>query len=175
MARKVSDETRQLMYDLHDEGLSIIEIASRANVAASTSCGYIMAREKGFSSDEEYREAYRKKLAKKHGFDSYLEYQEHLLKQKGFDSPVEYREHLAKQKQKRPENQELSNLIKRRLKELKKDQTWLSRQVNVSRESISKYVQGKYVPNARILEIVFSALDVPYKTLDDLMEHDNGL
>ena len=72
-------------------------------------------------------------------------------------------------KQKRPENRELSDLIKRSLKKLGKNQSWLASQIDVSRESVSKYAQGKITPDREKLKRLFSALDVPYRTLDDLV------
>ena len=75
-----------------------------------------------------------------------------------------------RQRQERPENQRLSDLIKKRLKELGKNQDWLSRQIDVSRAAVSKYIQGEYTPDTKILERLYSVLEVPYKTLDDLLE-----
>jgi len=124
------------------------------------------AKEKGFASYS----AYRKHLVKQRGFASHSAYQKHLIKQRGFASYKEYNEHLAKQRKERPENRGLSALIKRRLKELGKNQSWLSKQIGVPGESVSKYVQGKYIPNDRVLERLYSTLEVPYQTLDDLLE-----
>ena len=110
-------------------------------------------------------------MAKKKGFESCSEYNKHLAKKKGFKSCAEYNEHWAKKRQKRPENKALSGLIKRRLKELGKSQSWLSWQVDVSKQSASIYTQGKSIPNEERLEKLFSALGVPYRTLEDLLEN----
>ena len=140
-----------------------------------------LARQKGFGSYSEYQEClvnqrgfgsynkYQKYLARQKGFESLSEYQENLVRQRGFESLSEYHEHLAKQRQKRPENRELSDLIKRSLKKLGKNQSWLASQIKVSRESVSKYAQGKRTPNREKLKRLFSVLDVPYRTLDDLL------
>jgi len=110
-------------------------------------------------------------------FSSRTEYEDYLARQRvnpeteqPFESLNQYQEYTARQRVNRPENQGLSDLIKRRLKELKKNQSWLSREIGVSREVVSKYVQGKHIPNNGVLERLFSALEVPYKTLDDLLE-----
>jgi transposase len=87
-----------------------------------------------------------------------------------FESRRQYQEHLYKQGQKRPENKVLRGLIERRLKELRKNQSWLSWQIGVSRETASIYTHGKSIPNKKRLERLFSALDVPYRTMEDLLE-----
>src|SRR3989344_3975891 len=124
-----------------------------------------LARRKGFSSSGEHQDD----LARRKGFSSRGEYQTHLAKQKGFSSRGEYETHLARQRQERPQNQELSDLIKKRLKELGQNQTWLSQQMGVSRQAVSYYVQGKVIPKGEHLPKLYSALEVPYNTLDDLL------
>jgi len=72
--------------------------------------------------------------------------------------------------QNRPENQALSNLIKKRLRELKKNQSWLAKEIRTSRAAVSLYVTRRTVPSEDTLERLYSSLGVPYKTLDDLLE-----
>ena len=91
-------------------------------------------------------------------------------KEKGFASRTEYQEHLAKERQQRPENQGLSKLIKTRLKELGKNQSWLAGEIGITKQAVSLYVQGMSVPTDDLLEQLFSSLEVSYKTLDDLLE-----
>src|SRR3989344_3243220 len=124
-----------------------------------------LARRKGFSSHGEYQT----NLAKQKGFSSSGEYLDDLVRRKGFSSSGEYQDDLAKQRQERPQNQELSDLIKKRLKELGQNQTWLSQQMGVSRQAVSYYVQGKVIPKGEHLPKLYSALEVPYNTLDDLL------
>ena len=181
MSRKISDKTKQLIQKLHNKGLSVREIARKVNVSYPIVWEYTKAKKRGFKSYSEYREylvkkrgfesfyEYQNHLARQKGFESLSEYQENLVRQRGFESLSEYHEHLAKQRQKRPENRELSDLIKRSLKKLGKNQSWLASQIKVSRESVSKYAQGKRTPNREKLKRLFSALDVPYRTLDDLL------
>ena len=87
-----------------------------------------------------------------------------------FESRNQYQEYTARQRVNRPENQGLSDLIKKRLKELGRNQSWLSREIGVSRQAVSKYVQGKYTPDNGVLEKMYSALEVSYQTLDDLLD-----
>src|SRR3989344_1917416 len=124
-----------------------------------------LAKQKGFASHGEYLDD----LAKQKGFSSRGEYKDDLAKRKGFSSGGEYEDHLARQRQERPQNQELSDLIKKRLKELGQNQTWLSQQMGVSRQAVSYYVQGKVIPKGEHLPKLYSALEVPYNTLDDLL------
>lgn len=196
MTRKISDKTIRLIRKLYNKGLSISEMVRKAKVSYSTMYAYSRARKRGFASFSKYNEhlarergfgsiyEYNKHRAEKRvnpetgrPFESYSKYHEHLVKQRvnpetgrKFESRSEYDEDLAKRRQRRLENKELSDLIKRRLKELGKNQSWLSRQINVSKESISQYAQGKLIPNEERLERLFSVLDVPYRTLEDLLE-----
>ena len=182
MPKRISDKTIELMQKLYDEGFSVMEIARRIKVSYTLSYSYTRVKQRGFASYGEYlrhlakqkgfgsRTKYEKNLAKQKGFGSLNEFQENLAKQKGFGSLNEYQEYLAKKRQERPENQELSDLINKRLKELGKNQSWLARQAGVSREMVSKYAQGKSIPNNDRLKKLYSALEVPYQTLDDLLE-----
>ena|SRR3989338_526085 len=89
---------------------------------------------------------------------------------KNFASHTEYKDYLAKQRMKRPENQELSSLIRKRLRELGKNQSWLAEKIGTRRVTISNYIKGKYAPKEYLLEKLYSSLDLPYKTLDDFVE-----
>lgn len=92
------------------------------------------------------------------------------VKERGFASRIEYREHLAKERQERPENQELSVLIKQRLVELEKTQKWLSQQLGITEGAVSRYLSGRTTPRRSLQEILFATLVLPYQTLDDLLE-----
>ncbi|MFC1742001.1 hypothetical protein ACFL3V_05690 [Nanoarchaeota archaeon] len=87
-----------------------------------------------------------------------------------FESQKQYQEYTAKQRQKRPENQELSDLIRKRLKKLGKDQAWLAGEMGITCQAVSSYVKCRHIPRKALLEQLFSALDVPYRTMDDLLE-----
>src|SRR3989344_3179588 len=157
------------------------DLARRKGFSSSGEHQDDLARRKGFSSRGEYqthlakqkgfssRGEYQTHLAKQKGFSSRGEYMDDLAKRKGFSSGGEYEDHLARQRQERPQNQELSDLIKKRLKELGQNQTWLSQQMGVSRQAVSYYVQGKVIPKGEHLPKLYSALEVPYNTLDDLL------
>src|SRR3989344_2673496 len=121
---RVPDKTKQLMKEMYSSGLSVAEIARRANVPYSTAYGYTRARQRGFAS--------------------YGEYEEHLARQRInpetgqlFKSLTELRDYQARQRQRRPENKELGDLMRTRLRELGKNQSWLAGQIGVTRATVS--------------------------------------
>ncbi|HZX12397.1 MAG TPA: helix-turn-helix transcriptional regulator [Candidatus Nanoarchaeia archaeon] len=182
MPRKIPDETKRLMEELSTENLSVAEIARRADVSYATAYGYTKARQRGFASRSEYE----KYLARQRGFASLTEYQEYLARQRGFASRSEYekdlakrrvlaprneyQEYLAKRRQQQSINQELSDLIRQRLVELGKTQKWLAEQLGIAESSVSKYMGGRTTPRKSLQERLFNALQVEYKTLNDLVE-----
>jgi len=164
MLRKISDETKKLMEKLYAQDLPISEIARRANVSYPTAYGYTKLRQRINPETGQ-------------PFESRSQYQEYTARQRinpetgqPFESLSQYEEYTARQRVNQPENQGLSNLIKKRLKELGKNQSWLARELGVTRQAVSLYVQGRSVPREELLEKLYSSLDVPYKTLDDLLE-----
>src|SRR3989338_7102870 len=166
MAKRLSAEIKEkitLLYD-NGNGLTLSEIA----------------RKTGFSYFSIYyltKIRQRINLETGQPFISYTEYQDYLARQrtnpktgKNFASHTEYKDYLAKQRMKRPENQELSSLIRKRLRELGKNQSWLAEKIGTRRVTISNYIKGKYAPKEYLLEKLYSSLDLPYKTLDDFVE-----
>ena len=75
-----------------------------------------------------------------------------------------------RQRVNKPENQELSNLIRRRLKEIGKNESWLAEEIGVTRQAVSLYVRGRSIPTDGLLQKLYSSLDVSYETLDGLLE-----
>jgi ribosome-binding protein aMBF1 (putative translation factor) len=131
-----------------------------------------LAQQKGFNSTHEYQEhlakqrgfknygEYQEHLAQQKGFNSTREYQEHLAKQKGFNSYYEYQEHLARERSQRRENKELSSLIKSRLGEIGKNQSWLAENIGVSRQMVSNYIHGKSIPSDDKLNGIYEVLGI---------------
>jgi DNA-binding XRE family transcriptional regulator len=169
MSRRISEKTKQLIRKLHNEGLSIPEIARRASVSRPSVWGYSKAIERGFTSYH----SYQKYLTEQRGFTSYHSYQKYLTEQRGFTSYHSYQKYLTEQRQKKSFNKELSNLIIKNLKRLEKNQSWLAKQIGVSREAVSKYTKGKYTPNKEILNKLCSTLKVQYQTLENLLKDIN--
>ena len=187
MVRKISDKKTQLIQKLYGEGLDVAEIARIVNVSYSTAYGYTKLRQRinpetgqafeSISQLMDYQARHRINPETKKAFASRSQLMDYRARQRinpetgqAFESRSQYQEHLYKQGQKRLENKKLSSLIKRGLEELKKNQSWLARKMGVSRESASMYTRGKSIPNKERLERLFSALDVPYRTLEDLLE-----
>ena len=85
-----------------------------------------------------------------------------------FKSRSQYQEYLARQRAKRPKNKALSNLIKKRLNDLGKNQSWLAIKMETAIPTVSRYIRGRSIPSD--LPRLFSSLEVPYKTLDDLLD-----
>lgn len=106
------------------------------------------------------------------GYENQYDYQNQRVQQKGFASYNDYVKHLERKRQKNPLNKRLSKLIKKRLKELGKNQSWLAGEIGVSKITISKYKLGKIIPERDNITNLFSALEVPYKTLDEMMRDD---
>src|SRR3989338_4807591 len=150
MPRKIPDETKRLMEELSAENLSVAEIARRADVSYATAYGYTKARQRGFASRSEY--------------------EKDLAKRRMLAPRNEYQEYLAKRRQQQSINQELSDLIRQRLVELGKTQKWLAEQLGIAESSVSKYMGGRTTPRKSLQERLFNALQVEYKTLNDLVE-----
>src|SRR3989338_3236752 len=113
-------------------------------------------------------------------FESLTEYDDYHIRQrtnpktrKLFASRTEYNDYHERQRTSRPENQELSDLIKKRLKELGRNQSWLAEEIEVTKQRVSQYVQGKSFPKEDVLQKLYSSLEVPYKTLEDFLDDRN--
>lgn len=164
---------------LRAKGIPLTEIAKRENVSYSAVYNHTVIKERYGSSGK-----YRNYLAKKNNsasdnpakrrsypsrFASYREYIEYLAKQNGFASAKDYRNYLAEQRKKRPENKIFGALVRKRLKEKGKNYSWLADQVGVTSTTASSYARGISIPRSERSRKVFSVLDLPYKTIDDLV------
>lgn len=129
------------------------DIARQVGVSSSSVYGLTRAHQRGFASD--------------------YKYQEYLAQQNGFASRYEYVEHLSQQRSKRKRNRQLRGLVRKRLREIGKNQSWLAEELGVSRQAVSLYVQGKSIPRGktlgRLLDIICSD-DATRRSLDDTVE-----
>jgi len=183
MPRKISNKKIELMKKLHEEGLSITDISKRAKVCYQTAYNYLSLKERGIGLAGEYYEylarergfnsvrEYYKDWFEKRGFRSARGYYEHLARERGFNSVREYKEYLDKIKQRKAKNQELSDLIKKRLKEIGKNQNWLANELGVTRQAVSLYALGKSIPSDDLLKELYLAIKIPDQTLDSLLEN----
>src|SRR3989338_4895233 len=136
-----------------------------------------------FASQTEYNDYHiRQRTNPETGklFESLTEYDDYHIRQrtnpktrKLFASRTEYNDYHERQRTSRPENQELSDLIKKRLKELGRNQSWLAEEIEVTKQRVSQYVQGKSFPKEDVLQKLYSSLEVPYKTLEDFLDDRN--
>ena len=141
MTKKISEKTIRVMRGLFRNGLSVTEISRRTNIPYVTVHRYTKLKQK---------------INPETG--------------KRFISRTEYEEHLARQRQQQPINQKLSDYIKRRLNESGKSQSQLARETGVTKQAMSMYAQGKYIPNEDTLNKLCSNLKIQYLTLDDLLK-----
>jgi len=150
MPKRISEEIINLIERLYRDNVSYTEIAKTAGVSIGTVYSYTKIRERGFKSSSDYRE--------------------YLARERGFKSLSEYQEHLARERMNLPKNKKLSKLLKKKLKELGKNQSWLGEQIDVSRQMVSFYVAGKSIPNEVSLIKILTALKIDSHTLEDLLE-----
>ena len=143
MPRRIPDETKEKIIRLYDNGsgLSPAEIAKQTDISYSSVYGLTRAKQRVNPETGQ-----------------------------PFESRSQYQEYTTKQRVNRPENQGLSELITRRLKELGKNQSWLAEEIGVTRQAVSLYVKGRTTPTNDLLQKLYSSLDVTYETLDDLLE-----
>ncbi|MDP6642073.1 MAG: helix-turn-helix transcriptional regulator [Candidatus Nanoarchaeia archaeon] len=143
MPRRIPDETKEKIIRLYDNGsgLSPAEIAKQTDISYSSVYGLTRAKQRVNPETGQ-----------------------------PFESRSQYQEYTTKQRVNRPENQGLSELITRRLKELGKNQSWLAEEIGVTHQAVSLYAKGRTTPTDDLLQRLYSSLDVPYETLDDLLK-----
>ncbi len=149
MAEKLSDAKIRKIKKLGKEGLKYSEIAHRLDISPTAARGYIL-----YGSPT----AYNEELLRRWGFSSHREYVKYLD------------ENRLNKEQKKKIRDKFSLLIRERLQELGKSQGWLSREVDVERQTISLYVHKKTLPKHHNAEKIFSALEVEYSSLENLLE-----
>lgn len=141
MAKKISEEKIVEINKLYIQGLTPIEITMKTGVSYSSVYGLTIAKQRINPETGEK-----------------------------FKSPTEYQNYLSKQREQNPKNKKLGSLIIKRLNELGKTQRYLADKLGISNAIISDYTSGKSLPNKYNVRKLFSILEVPYKTLDDMIE-----
>ncbi len=198
MPPKLSSKQEQEIESLYALELPLKEIARRTGVSYSAVYGRTKLRERGFSSMHKYQEhraqqrgfsswhKYQEHLAKQRGFNHIHKYQEHLAQQKGFSSWYKYqediaqqrgfsswhkrKEDMAQQRQQRLLNQGLSDLIRTGLEELGENQAWLANKLGVTGETVTGYLQGKYLPRKEKRLKLEALLGIDFQSLEKLVE-----
>ncbi len=169
MSKKLKEEKKTEISNLYKQGLSIEKIAMKTNVPASSVYELTRLKERGFDSYSKYNQ-YRIKL---NGYNSCGEYEEELARLKGFESKTKYFKYLAEKRAKRRKNVSFSIFLKKALKDLNKNQSWLAKQLGVSDQLMSIYVHGRSIPNQEKFEKLVSILvpnsELRPKGVDDLV------
>ncbi|MBI4983493.1 helix-turn-helix domain-containing protein [Candidatus Woesearchaeota archaeon] len=197
MAAKLNEQKVAEIKKLYEEKVPIQEIARRLGVSSGTAWRYTRAEELGYSSFADYigkraqergfddLEDYRNKMAQKNGFRSKSHYNYIVMKEsgaaareklnawahgKGFESYQDYSRHQDTLKQLRPENRILSGLIQMRLEEMGNSISWLAEQLGINQTTASRYYHGTRLPTVDVQERLFQKLELPYRTIDDIVE-----
>lgn len=156
MSTKISEEVEKEISNLYSRDLTVKEIAKIVGLP--------------------YSKVYELTLLKEAGFSSITEYYEYLARRRinpdtgvKFKSHAEYQGYRAKKRQKNYKNKKLSELIINRLEKLGENQSWLAKELMVSRPAVSRYIHGQSVPKREKVNRLFAALNVHYKNLDELV------
>ena len=194
MPRRIPKETREEINRLYNEGLKLSEIARQTGVSCGSVYGMTRARQrtnpetgKPFESLGEYVEfRARQRTNPETGkpFESLGEYEGYQARHrtnpetgKPFESRGKYEGYQARHRTKKEVNRELSDFVRRRLKWMGLNQSWLAKQMGVSRQAVSLYLQGKSIPHDKNLRRLLSALDITKltnlpKSLEDLVDEE---
>ena len=114
-----------------------------------------------YERNKEKRKRYQKQYRQEHKDES-RRYQKQYYREHKDESRRYYQE---RKKERRYKKQ--GDFLKEKLKELNKNQSWLARELGVTKESVSKYIRGIYFPKkiekrkelCRILRIKYSDLE----------------
>jgi len=176
MPGKISEEKKKEIKKSYKTGISMSEIARQTGVSLTSVYGLTKLKQRinpetgeKFSSKTEYvNYQLKQRINPETGekFSSRTEYEDYSARQRinpetgeKFSSKTEYYDYSARQRAKRKENKELSRFIKKRLKELGKNQSWLAKELGVTRQSVSFYVYGRNIPEKENLNKLLNILD----------------
>ena len=116
----------------------------------------------------EHHRGYQRKYRQRHK-DEILKYQRKYYQ----GHKDETKEYQRNRKLERP-YKKLGYFLTRRLNELNKNQSWLAEQIEVSRESVSKYSAGVSFPKAKLRRRLCKALEISISDLEKIIENQNG-
>lgn len=145
MRKRISEETKQRIKELHAQGLPSTEVARMTGVS------YFTARATKMGGAG----VYQNMLAKLNGHGSFAKYQREIRRRRTIREP-------------RAEG--FSRLLEEELRRLGRNQSWLAKELDVTRQAISDYMHGYYAPEKGVLEKLSGVIRVPYETLQDLLK-----
>lgn len=139
MPNKIPEEVKTKIRELYSKGFRISEIVGHTGISYTSVYGLTRLRER-------------------------------INPETGnpFQSRSEYDNYRLKQRSEREYNKFLKNFINKRLKDLGKKQSWLAREMHLTRSAIHNYVKGITLPNKNNLGKLLSILQEAPKTLEDL-------
>ncbi len=119
---------------------------------------------------------YHDALARKNGHASFKKYQM-AWSRKRREETLE--ERLLQREQRKEERmlehmrkmQYFSQFLQEKLQQLHKTQQWLAANLEISHAAVSRYASGQTLPKRKYEKAIFELLEVPYKTLDELIQH----
>ncbi len=169
MGRRLPDKTRRKIKKLYQQGVALLEIVRRTGASYGSVYNLTRVKERGFINST----AYRKHLAKQKGYATLTEYYDDLAKARGYNSYQDYVKERAEIKMQREENREIASLIRNRLREMDRSQSWFAKQLGVSGTAVSKYARGIELPGRenrlyKLLDILCPD-DATRKRLEDLL------
>jgi len=148
--QKLPDKKVMSIEKGYNPGITYVQLGDLAEVSPATAFANIKYGSTG---------AYLEQLARSRGFKNYYDYLNYQARKEGFKSAYERTKFLAEKRQQNPKYKELSTLINTRLKELGKDQKWLTKKLRVVTKSMtSLYAQGKSYPSKEIEKKLRAAL-----------------
>ena len=190
---RISQDQLILIQQLFNQGMALPKIAITTGVRYTTVYYYTRLKQRGFASGTAYHRylacqnghkslaIYRNTLAQNNGHNSYHQYNLDLLARQGFRTPREYLEYRARvngfasfQDYKRhvanrPINKLLSSTLKSRLKELHMSYSQLAKQLEVQKNTITEWANGRKLPRQVLQPRLFGALGLRFKSLDELI------
>lgn len=109
------------------------------------------------------RDNYLTELAKKYGRDKRRKQLDLKAKERGYKSDSDRNYSEALERSQNPENIQSALYITNELKKYNKSQNWLSIQLGVSRETVSRYCKGMSIPsdkNKEMINSIFKELEI---------------
>lgn len=154
---ELKEEIRRLR---NDNEMSVNDICKQLNCAPSTVWMYLH-----FDSRKEYLAHLREKKNLKEG------YLENMVHNQGFENLTDYTNDLDAIKQKNPNYILFGDFLSEQLQEKELSPNTLAKISNLTRQSISRYLNRKTLPNKESYSRIAKALDLPYLTIDSLIHH----
>lgn len=144
VVKRLSEIDKGLISELRLEGISIAYISDRINQPYQTVYSYVKRELK-------------------------TNYQDKAVLRSVNRGVCYYQREKAKEREKKPINKKFSDLILNTLSINDKSQRWLSEKLGISESCVSNYLKGRNLPRRDLIPQIFEVLNLPYKSLDELL------